>query len=212
MAYTYVDGDGLTVLDKTTPVGATEPVSNLDDAIRQIKAYLKDAVGGAAKLTADLATLQTSVSTLALNYYFAAYRTTAQTFAAGAGYAILLANQADVNPQTGFNTTTGRFTVPKAGWWNISCFISLVTSASSTPTDIKHNLDLFINGTSAATKAVRMGTSEEDVDIRYETQHYLQLNDVIDLRYSLTVASGTMSVESSIDLRNQGIRGVRVAS
>lgn len=209
--YTYSNGDGLSKLDKTVPLG-TEPVSNLDDAIRQIKAYLKDDTAGVAKLVADLVTIQASVSTLGVNYYFAAYRTTAQSIAAGAGAQLIVCNQADVNPQTAFNTTTGRFTVPKAGWWIFSAFIRVAKTASSTPTDIKHNLDLYINGASAASLHTPMGTDESDVSLRFASQHYCAQGDVVDMRYFLTVASGSMTVETSIDPRSQGIRGVRVAS
>lgn len=44
--YNYTDGDGVSVLDSSTPDGATEPVSILDDAVRQIKAYLLDPTKG----------------------------------------------------------------------------------------------------------------------------------------------------------------------
>lgn len=44
--YSYTEGDGLAVIDELTPDGAVEPVSVTDDAIRQIKAYLKDATVG----------------------------------------------------------------------------------------------------------------------------------------------------------------------
>jgi microcystin-dependent protein len=46
MSYAYSNGDGLAVLDPLTPNGAVEPVAILDDAIRQIKAYLKDPTVG----------------------------------------------------------------------------------------------------------------------------------------------------------------------
>ena len=46
MSYAYTNGDGLSALDSATPDGATEPMSNADDAIRQIKAYLKDPIAG----------------------------------------------------------------------------------------------------------------------------------------------------------------------
>lgn len=44
--YNYTNGDGVSALDSSTPDGATEPVSVLDDAIRQIKAYLLDPTKG----------------------------------------------------------------------------------------------------------------------------------------------------------------------
>lgn len=44
--YSYTTGDGLSKLSVTTPDGDTEPVANLDEAIKQIKAYLKDSSVG----------------------------------------------------------------------------------------------------------------------------------------------------------------------
>lgn len=52
MAYTYVPGDGLAVLDPTEPDGSTEAIEILDDAIRQIKAYLVDTTAGPEALLA----------------------------------------------------------------------------------------------------------------------------------------------------------------
>jgi len=52
-SYSYTDGDGLAVIDKTLPNGAVEPVSNLDDALKQVKAWMKDATAGGAKILAD---------------------------------------------------------------------------------------------------------------------------------------------------------------
>ena len=51
--YSYTDGDGIAKLDANTPNAATEPVAIAPDAIKQIKAYLKDTVAGpTAGLTA----------------------------------------------------------------------------------------------------------------------------------------------------------------
>ena len=44
--YNYTNGDGVTALSASTPDGASEPVSVLDDAIRQVKAYLLDPTKG----------------------------------------------------------------------------------------------------------------------------------------------------------------------
>lgn len=65
MAYTYTDGQGLAALDKTTPNGATETVSILDDAIRQIKAFMRDTTtGGLAGLFTRMTTAETNITTL----------------------------------------------------------------------------------------------------------------------------------------------------
>jgi microcystin-dependent protein len=54
MAYDYSNGDGVAVLLANEPDGASEPVSNLDDAVRQIKAYLNDPQAGPSAVTAAL--------------------------------------------------------------------------------------------------------------------------------------------------------------
>lgn len=57
MSYSYTDGDGLASLDKTLPNGAIEPVSNLDDALKQVKAFLVDPLAGVAKDKTDITNL-----------------------------------------------------------------------------------------------------------------------------------------------------------
>lgn len=54
MGYNYSNGDGVAVLLANEPNGATEPVSILDNAIRQIKAYLNDPVAGPSALINSL--------------------------------------------------------------------------------------------------------------------------------------------------------------
>lgn len=56
MSYNYTNGDGLSALDASKPDGSTEPVSILDDAIRQIVAYLKDPIAGPKGLIDSLGT------------------------------------------------------------------------------------------------------------------------------------------------------------
>ena len=54
MSYNYTNGDGVAVLLPAEPNGATEPVSILDNAVRQIKAYLNDPIAGPAALLSSL--------------------------------------------------------------------------------------------------------------------------------------------------------------
>lgn len=55
-------GSGYLDLVKTEPVGSTEPVSNLDDAIRQIKRYLVDTLGEPAVSGSIFDALTTAVA------------------------------------------------------------------------------------------------------------------------------------------------------
>jgi len=211
MSYSYTNGDGLSVLDKTKPNGATEQVAILDDSIRQIKAYLRDDVAGVAKIVADITDLQASINNISSGYYFAAYNSAAQTIAAGAGATLLTMNQAPVNPQSGFSIVTGKFTVPKAGWWTMHASAKFALAASSSPTGIVHKLGLFINNAEQTEMSVARGTDTSDLWIRFSEPHYLALNDVVDLRYTLTVASGSLSVTTSTEYKNLGFRGTRTS-
>lgn len=49
-SFPYANGDGHAGLDSSTPVGASDPVNVLDDAIQQIKKYIKDSTAGVAKI------------------------------------------------------------------------------------------------------------------------------------------------------------------
>ncbi len=48
--YPYITGDGHTVLSSSTPIGATDPVSDLDDSDRQIISFIKDLTAGTASI------------------------------------------------------------------------------------------------------------------------------------------------------------------
>lgn len=61
MSYNYNTGDGLSALDAAEPDGSIEPVSILDQAIRQIKAYLKDTEKGPQALLDALNSNETGV-------------------------------------------------------------------------------------------------------------------------------------------------------
>lgn len=52
--YAYFPGDGVSRLDKTTPVGQSEPGPILDEATRQIKQYLTDSTEGPDAKISDL--------------------------------------------------------------------------------------------------------------------------------------------------------------
>lgn len=60
MSYAYTNGDGVSALDKTTPDGSLEYVASLDDAIRQIKAYLVDPADGPDAMIGNLSALTTT--------------------------------------------------------------------------------------------------------------------------------------------------------
>lgn len=60
MSYAYTTGDGVSALDATKPDGSLEYVASLDDAVRQIKAYLTDSSAGPDALIGTLSNLSTT--------------------------------------------------------------------------------------------------------------------------------------------------------
>lgn len=102
--YNYTDGDGLAGLDKTTPVGGIEFVSILDEAIRQIKSYLKDPIAGAAYLTTRVAAIDASLS-------------------------LIQGTVTGISPSSGIIQMTGSSTAP-AGW--LLCDGSAVSRTGAT--------------------------------------------------------------------------------
>lgn len=74
MSYTYFAGDGPNAMNSAEPAG-TDPVSVLDEAVRQIKAYLKDTTtpGLQGRLTAIdtlLTTANNNITALQARPYF----------------------------------------------------------------------------------------------------------------------------------------------
>lgn len=66
MSYTYTTGDGWSVLLPAEPDGATEAVAILDNAIRQIKAFINDETNGLGKILGSTGQIKTLVIGTAL--------------------------------------------------------------------------------------------------------------------------------------------------
>jgi hypothetical protein len=66
MSYTYVTGDGWVVLLPAEPDGATEAVAILDNAVRQIKAFINDETSGLGKILGSTGQIKTLVIGTAL--------------------------------------------------------------------------------------------------------------------------------------------------
>lgn len=60
--YSYSNGQGVDQLSSSTPVGGAEPMSALDDAIRQIKMFLKDPTAGFKYVITQVESLKSSAA------------------------------------------------------------------------------------------------------------------------------------------------------
>lgn len=196
MSYVYNPGDPVTVLDPAEPNGAAEPISVLDNAIRQVKAYLRDGTEGPA---AKIAALGTAVSNPTR---VVATHLGGQIVGESDGQVVIAFNQEDLDTNNDFSIVTYKFTAPKDGLYLVITGITLNKVASAAPTGIVHQMDLFIDAISGARTKVARGTDDATtVDLQLTRMFNLSLGQTISVRYSVTVASGTLSVELLTDPR-----------
>lgn len=128
MSYNYTDGDGLAAIVKTEPADSDQ-VATGAPALRQIKAYMKDAAGGLAKLIADVAAIPAAY--LAAD---ASLANTLKTYPAqvtresapqsipvdGAPHQITF-EAASINPTPApFNLGANKYVAPVAGYYKFS--------------------------------------------------------------------------------------------
>lgn len=213
MPYTYNNGDGTGVLDKTTPNGATEPVSNLDDAIRQIKAWIRDPLAGYEKLGADVVALQAGFTTLSSSAAnFIAYTGATQDITSVAGATIVQLANTTLNTGTVFATGTYKFTAPSAGFYHFFAALGLTTQASAAPTAILHRLSVYVNNAEALAVTFPAGTDTTGRIVSFAGALQLAKNDTVDIRYTLTVGSGTMTSRISASGVESYLRGNRLSS
>lgn len=152
MGYTYTNGDGVSVLVATEPNGATEPVSNLDDAIKQIKAWIRDTTSnvGAAGMQSAITALQAAIASgaggsalfkanvaTAIDFVFGGAATVTETF---------VATSIEFNPDSAYTSGSSKFTAPAAGYYEFTLRVHLDVSAGS-PTGNSFLARIKKNGT-----------------------------------------------------------------
>ncbi len=158
MSYTYNNGDGVSVLDTAEPNGAIEPVSNLDDAIKQIKKWIRDTTSnvGAAGMQSAIVALQASIAALqasvaggsvAGSSLFKANSAANQDVVFGGAASIdttIVFGSVEFNPDSVF--ATNKFTAPAAGYYQFTTKVHLEVAAGS-PTGNSFLLTFLKNGT-----------------------------------------------------------------
>lgn len=180
MSYAYNIGDGVTVLDPATPDGSAEPVSILDDAIRQIKAYLRDD-SARTRFTAVSNTDQNVVgnATPGTKLIFGV-----QQFQVG----------------TGYNTATGVFTAPYTGCYLCLVSVRIDTVTSSTPTQINDILSINVNGTAVHRFDALMGTNEDGTCRQIAKLLELTAGDTVAIYLTVTIGSGSITRKVTGDM------------
>lgn len=194
MSYAYTNGDGVAALVVTEPDGATEPLSNLDNAIRQIKAYLLDPIEGP---DAKVAALASPIRVIATHS-----GSPVQLVDESDGQVTVQFDTIDLDSGGDYNNATFLFTAPEDGFYIVICQVTVEKNASAAPTAIVHQLDVMVNGVSGA--RVRKDLDALDtppVDLLVARCFNLSAGQTLQGRYTLTVGSGTMEVSIKADPR-----------
>lgn len=201
MSYDYTDGDGLAVLDSATPNGAVEPVSNLDDAIRQIKAYLKDSTSGVQALTTNASPVKVIVSMSAV-----------QAFASGAAAALVLFDTEALDNAGTFNPTTHTFTALSAGLYEVNVALNLTVTASAAPTDVRCLLTVAVNGTTGARAIHSFDASVLGKQITLKRKFNLSAGQTLTVKLQVTVASNSITYQATTDATESVLEIIRLSS
>ena len=204
MSYSYTTGQGVSALVASEPNGATEPVSNLDDAIRQIKSFLLDTNAGWPWVLNQLAMTANAGN----KNFFSAYSSSNQTIPVATETKVAMGlEQAD--PDSVFDPSTSRFTAPATGWYKftVSVRVDWLTPVGLTTGLI--NLKLKKNGSS------NVAVSEENLSIfqgfTYMIERSIQLNsgDYIELYAFYSLAAGTVTFQLTSDVTKTVFQGFR---
>lgn len=196
MSYNYTNGDGVAVLLPAEPNGATEQVSILDQAIRQIKAYLNDPTEGPE---AKIDTLTTAV---AAPVRVVATHAGGQQISGLDGQQVIEFDTEDLDAAGNFDPVTFKFTAPTAGLYLVSAALTVSKNVSAAPTDIVHQMDIFVGVASGARTKVLRGTVDNvDADMQLTRLFNLSAGQELSVRYTLLLGGGTMTVDVLADPR-----------
>jgi hypothetical protein len=203
MAYDYTNGDGIAALIITEPNGATEPLSILDNAIRQVKAYLADPIEGPdAKIEALARPIRVIVT----------HSTTPQVIDESDGAVTVAFNDVALDSGSDFNPATYLFTAPEDGLYLIICQVTLNKSGGTAAADIVHKLELMVGGvTGAETYLWRDSNDAQPVDMQISRMFNLSAGQTISARYSITVSGGTLEMTLATDPRSTIFQATRFA-
>lgn len=205
MSYTYTTGQGVSALVPTEPNGATEPVSNLDDAIRQIKAFLADPSAGWPFM---LAAVSAAASTGNRNF-FTVYSSVNQSVPIGVYTKINFAlEQAD--PDSVFDPTQSRFTAPATGWYRFNLSVRIDWRYTEPFTDLTLHLRLKkSDGSYPAASEQDLETSDSGITYTLTRTIYLTAGQYVEPYIYYSVDSGTMGMQLTADAARTAFQGIR---
>ena len=207
MSYSYTAGQGVAALVPTEPNGATEPVSNLDDAIRQIKAFLTDSSAGWPFLLTSIS----GVANLGNKNFFSAYSNANQVIPVTTSTKLTLGlEQAD--PDGVYDIATSRFTAPASGWYKITVSVRIDWLNSVNLDCGRFSLQLKRNGTTIAEAEHNMGALADFVGATYTIERSVSLsaNDYLEVFGFYDLYTGSVTCQITADLNKTVFQGFRL--
>ena len=204
MSYSYTTGQGVTALVPTEPNGATEPVSNLDDAIRQIKAFLTDSTAG----WPFLLTAVGAAANAGNKNFFSAYSNANQTIPATTETKVAMGlEQAD--PDGVFDPANSRFTAPATGWYKFTVSIRVDwLSAAGVTTGVFH-IKLKKNGSTNVAASETNLSSFDGATYSIERSISLNAGEYVELFAYYALDSGTVTCQLTSDVTKTAFQGLR---
>jgi hypothetical protein len=205
MSYTYTNGQGVSVLLVTEPNGATEPVSNLDNAVRQIKLFLNDPNAGWPYLLQQLGIAANAGN----KNFFSAYSNANQTIPVDTATKVVMGlEQAD--PDNTYNPSLSRFVAPATGWYKITTSVRVDWFDYTTSTYGNFHLILQKNGSTPVARAEY--NFEFFVGTTYVIERSVELSagDYLELFGFYFVDTGTITCQLTADLTKTCFQGYRI--
>lgn len=214
--YSYTAGDGLSKLDASTPVGAAEPISILDDAIRQIKAYLKDSTSGLAALISRVNAQDTTISGLAAQVgsygsrnFFSAYSNAHQTISSPNTSTKLIFGLESADPDSVYNVSNSRFVAPATGWYRFVLSTRVDWLSPSTPVGLTYSISLRKNGTEIAAQEFELGANYVGTTNALPRTISLNAGDYVEAYASYGIFSGSIVMQITADNNKTCFQGIR---
>lgn len=188
----------------TEPNGATEPVSNLDDAIKQIKLFLNDPNAGWPYMLQQVGLAANAGN----KNFFSAYSNANQTIPATTETKVAMGlEQAD--PDGVFDPANSRFTAPATGWYKFTVSIRVDwLSAAGVTTGVFH-AKLKKNGSTNVASSETNLSSFDGATYSIERAVSLNSGDYVELFAYYMLDSGTVTCQLTTDFTKTAFQGLR---
>jgi hypothetical protein len=204
MSYNYTNGDGVAVLLTSEPNGAVEPISNLDNAIRQIKSFLNDPTKGIPYIESQLTTLAAGQRN-----FFSAYSAANQSITVATTTKVNLTLELVDNDGV-YTAASSRFTAPATGWYQFTTALRLDWATPSVPVDGNVNIRLRKNNTTNIVAHEFEVTNFIGMTHGFNRTVQLTAGDYVEVFIEYSLGSGSVTLQVTSDTTKTVFQGLRV--